>query len=228
MGRHYVLKRLLQMIPILFGITLLTFLIMKIAPGSPLQTMINPKLSMEDIQAAEDALGLNDPIYVQYFKWLGQILQGNLGYSVMSGRSVTDIITERIGPTLLLTLTSYAISLLFGLIFGIYSATHSGSVGDYILTVLAFIGVAVPSFFLALGSVYVFSLKLGWFPTGAMRTIGVELTGWSGFVDVVRHMTLPAIVMALPQTASITRYARSSMLDVIHEDFIRTARAKGL
>ena len=203
MGRHYVLKRLLQMIPILFGITLLTFLIMKIAPGSPLQTMINPKLSMEDIQAAEDALGLNDPIYVQYFKWLGQILQGNLGYSVMSGRSVTDIITERIGPTLLLTLTSYAISLLFGLIFGIYSATHSGSV-------------------------YVFSLKLGWFPTGAMRTIGVELTGWSGFVDVVRHMTLPAIVMALPQTASITRYARSSMLDVIHEDFIRTARAKGL
>ena len=210
-GRHYVLKRLLQMIPILFGITLLTFLIMKIAPGSPLQTMINPKLSMEDIQAAEDALGLNDPIYVQYFKWLGQILQGNLGYSVMSGRSVTDIITERIGPTLLLTLTSYAISLLFGLIFGIYSATHSGSVGDYILTVLAFIGVAVPSFFLALGSVYVFSLKLGWFPT-----------------DVVRHMTLPAIVMALPQTASITRYARSSMLDVIHEDFIRTARAKGL
>ena len=227
-GRHYVLKRLLQMIPILFGITLLTFLIMKIAPGSPLQTMINPKLSMEDIQAAEDALGLNDPIYVQYFKWLGQILQGNLGYSVMSGRSVTDIITERIGPTLLLTLTSYAISLLFGLIFGIYSATHSGSVGDYILTVLAFIGVAVPSFFLALGSVYVFSLKLGWFPTGAMRTIGVELTGWSGFVDVVRHMTLPAIVMALPQTASITRYARSSMLDVIHEDFIRTARAKGL
>ena len=210
MGRHYVLKRLLQMIPILFGITLLTFLIMKIAPGSPLQTMINPKLSMEDIQAAEDALGLNDPIYVQYFKWLGQILQGNLGYSVMSGRSVTDIITERIGPTLLLTLTSYAISLLFGLIFGIYSATHSGSVGDYILTVLAFIGVAVPSFFLALGSVYVFSLKLGWFPTGAMRTIGVELTGWAGFVDVVRHMT------------------RSSMLDVIHEDFIRTARAKGL
>ena len=210
-GRHYVLKRLLQMIPILFGITLLTFLIMKIAPGSPLQTMINPKLSMEDIQAAEDALGLNDPIYVQYFKWLGQILQGNLGYSVMSGRSVTDIITERIGPTLLLTLTSYAISLLFGLIFGIYSATHSGSVGDYILTVLAFIGVAVPSFFPALGSVYVFSLKLGWFPTGAMRT-----------------MTLPAIVMALPQTASITRYARSSMLDVIHEDFIRTARAKGL
>lgn len=159
-GRHYVLKRLLQMIPILFGITLLTFLIMKIAPGSPLQTMINPKLSMEDIQAAEDALGLNDPIYVQYFKWLGQILQGNLGYSVMSGRSVTDIITERIGPTLLLTLTSYAISLLFGLIFGIYSATHSGSVGDYILTVLAFIGVAVPSFFLALGSVYVFSLKV--------------------------------------------------------------------
>ena len=119
-------------------------------------------------------------------------------------------------------------SLLFGLIFGIYSATHSGSVGDYILTVLAFIGVAVPSFFLALGSVYVFSLKLSWFPTGAMRTIGVELTGWSGFVDVVRHMTLPAIVMALPQTASITRYARSSMLDVIHEDFIRTARAKGL
>ena len=118
--------------------------------------------------------------------------------------------------------------LLFGLIFGIYSATHSGSVGDYILTVLAFIGVAVPSFFLALGSVYVFSLKLGWFPTGAMRTIGVELTGWAGFVDVVRHMTLPAIVMALPQTASITRYARSSMLDVIHEDFIRTARAKGL
>lgn len=227
-GRHYVLKRLLQMIPILFGITLLTFLIMKIAPGSPLQTMINPKLSMEDIQAAEDALGLNDPIYVQYFKWLGQILQGNLGYSVMSGRSVTDIITERIGPTLLLTLTSYAISLLFGLIFGIYSATHSGSVGDYILTVLAFIGVAVSSFFLALGSVYVFSLKLGWVPTGAMRTIGVELTGWSGFVDVVRHMTLPAIVMALPQTASITRYARSSMLDVIHEDFIRTARAKGL
>lgn len=227
-GRHYVLRRLLQMIPILFGITLLTFLIMKIAPGSPLQTMINPKLSMEDIKAAEDALGLNDPVIVQYIKWLGQILRGNLGYSVKSGRAVSAIIAERIGPTLLLTLTAYFISLIFGLIFGIFSATHSGSVGDYVLTVLAFIGVAIPSFFLALGAVYIFSLKLGWFPTGAMRTIGANLKGMDAFWDVVRHMVLPALVMALPQTASITRYARSSMLDVIHEDFIRTARAKGL
>ena len=128
----------------------------------------------------------------------------------------------------MLTLTSYFISLIFGLICGVYSATHSGTPGDYVLTVLAFIGVAIPSFFLALGFVYLFSLRLGWFPTGAMKTIGVDLSGWAGFVDVVKHLTLPAIVMALPETARITRYSRSSMLDVIHEDYIRTARAKGL
>lgn len=226
--KHYVLKRLLQMIPILFGITVLTFFIMKIAPGSPLQTMINPRLSMEDIKAAEDALGLNDPILTQYLKWLRQILDGNLGYSVKSGRAVTEMIAERIGPTLLLTLTSYFISLTLGVIFGIFSATHRNSIGDYVLTVMAFIGVAVPGFFLSLGAVYVFSLKLGWFPTGAMKTIGANLTGFAGFMDVLKHLVLPAIVMALPETARITRYARSSMLDVINEDYIRTARAKGL
>lgn len=227
-GRHYILKRLVQMIPILFGITILTFAIMKIAPGSPLQTMINPKMNREDILKAEEALGLRDPVYIQYFKWLGQIITGNLGYSVKTGRSVATMIGERIGPTLMLTLSSYFLSMVFGMICGVYSATHSGTAGDYVLTVLAFIGVAIPSFFLALGSVYVFSLKLGWFPTGAMRTIGVNLTGWAGFVDVLKHMALPAVVMSLPQTAVITRYSRSSMLDVIHEDYIRTARAKGL
>ena len=227
-SRHYVIRRLLQMIPILFGITVLTFFIMKIAPGSPLQTMINPRLSMDDIKAAEDALGLNDPIWMQYFKWLIQIFQGNLGYSVKSGRAVTALIAERIGPTLLLTLTAYFISLIFGVILGVFSATHRNSIGDYILTVLAFIGVAVPGFFLALGAVYVFSLKLGWFPTGAMKTIGADLNGFAGFLDVAKHLVLPATVMALPETARITRYARSSMLDVINEDYIRTARAKGL
>lgn len=226
--KKYIIKRILQMIPILFGITIMTFGIMKIAPGSPLSTMIDPSLSMEDIAQAEEALGLNDSVPVQYIKWLGQLLQGNLGYSVSSYQPVTEMILERLGPTLMLTISAFFLSLIIGLVFGIFSATHRYTRREYALTVLTFIGVSIPSFFLALGSVYIFSLKLGWFPTSLMRTIGVSSTGIAGFFDLLHHMALPTCVLALPNAAMFMRYTRSSMLDVINEDYIRTARAKGL
>jgi peptide/nickel transport system permease protein len=227
MGR-YIFRRILNAIPILFGITLLTFFIMQLAPGSPLQTMIDPRISTEEIARAEENLGLDKPIVIQYFSWLWQLLNGNLGYTVRTGQSVSEMILKRLPATLYLTLTAFFLSFVVGVPLGVYSATRKYTLGDYSLTVFAFVGISIPSFFFGLGLVFIFSLRLGILPTGGMITIGANLTGWAGLVDSLRHLILPAIVLALPNLATVMRFTRSSMIDVLHNDYIRTARAKGV
>jgi peptide/nickel transport system permease protein len=227
MGR-YIFRRILNAIPILFGITLLTFFIMQLAPGSPLQTMIDPRISTEEIARAEENLGLDKPIVIQYFSWLWQLLNGNLGYTVRTGQSVSEMILKRLPATLYLTLTAFFLSFVVGVPLGVYSATRKYTLGDYSLTVFAFVGISIPSFFFGLGLVFIFSLRLGVLPTGGMITIGANLTGWAGLVDSLRHLILPAIVLALPNLATVMRFTRSSMIDVLHNDYIRTARAKGV
>lgn len=227
MGK-YILRRVLNAIPILFGITLLTFLIMQLAPGNPLQTMIDPRVSTEEIARAEENLGMDRPAILQYFSWLGEVLRGNLGYTVRTGRPVSELILARLPATLYLTLTAFLLSFAVGVPLGVFSATHKYTVGDYSLTVFAFIGISIPSFFFGLGLIFLFALRLGILPAAGMLTIGANLTGWAGFVDRVRHLILPATVLALPNLATVMRFTRSSMIDVLHNDYIRTARAKGV
>ncbi|MDG0811438.1 ABC transporter permease [Cohnella rhizosphaerae] len=226
--RNYLIKRLLTSLPLMVGITLLTFFIMQLAPGNPMQTMIDPRISTADLARAQERMGLNDPMIVQYFRWLGQIVQGNLGYTVKTGQSVAHMIGERLPATLLLTVTAFLFSFVVGVPLGVYSATNKYTKRDYGLTVFSFIGISVPSFFFGVALIYLFAVKLNWFPTSGLATINLEGGAWAAFVDKLKHLVLPALVLALPNLAVIMRFTRSSMIEVLTNDYIRTARAKGL
>lgn len=224
----YIVRRLLQAVPILIGITLLTFFIMQLAPGNPMQTMINPKIPLSEMQKVQEELGFNKPVIYQYFNWLKEILQGNLGYTIKTGQPVTQLILERLPATLLLTCTAFLLSFVIGIPLGVYSALHRNKTPDYVLTVVSLVGISIPSFFFGLGLIFLFALKLGWFPTSGMKTIGKDLTGFALYIDYARHIILPASVLALPTVAVVMRFTRSSLLEVFSMDFIRTAHAKGL
>lgn len=206
----------------------MTFAIMQMAPGNPMQTMIDPKISSEEMQRAQENLGLNDPLHVQYFTWIKEVLSGNLGYTIKTGQPVGELILERLPATLLLTGTAFIIAFTIGVPLGVYSATHRYKMPDYVLTVLSFIGISIPSFFFGLGMIFIFALKLGWLPTSGMVTIGANYTGFALFIDYAKHVAMPAIVLALPTIAVVMRFTRSSMLEVLNQDFIRTADSKGL
>lgn len=224
----YVIRRLTQSIPILFGITLLTFFIMQLAPGNPMQTMIDPKISAEEMTRAQENLGFDQPLLVQYWNWLKEILTGNLGYTIKTGQPVGKLILERLPATLLLTGFAFVLAFVIGVPLGVYSATHRYKMPDYLLTIFAFVGISIPSFFFGLGMIFIFALKLGWFPTSGMVTISSGLTGFALFWDQLKHLIMPATVLALPTVATVMRFTRSSLLEVLSQDYIRTADAKGL
>lgn len=226
--RKYIIKRILQSIPILIGITLLTFCIMQLAPGNPMQTMINPRISPEELARAERSLGLDKPIIIQFFNWFKEILKGNLGYTVKTGQPVIGLIFERLPATLLLTATSFLLSFVAGVPLGVFSATHKYSKSDYGLTVFAFIGISIPAFFFGIALIYIFAVNLGWFPTSGLATINLEGSRYIIFIDRLKHLILPAFVLALPNLATVMRFTRSSMIEVLTHDYIRTAKAKGL
>ena len=227
MGK-YIRKRLIQAVPVIFGITILTFFIMQLAPGGPLTGMISPRTSSESLQRAREAMGLNDPIIVQYGKWLVQLIHGNFGFSTYNGQNVLDMILTRLPATLLLTVTAFVFSFVIGIPLGVYSATHKYSKADYGLTVFSFIGISVPSFFFGMGMIYIFALKLKWFPTSGFGSSSFKGTGMALFLHRLRYLVMPAVVMSLSNIATVTRFARSSMLETLSQDYIRTARAKGL
>jgi peptide/nickel transport system permease protein len=220
----YVFRRLLMAIPVLFGVTVIAYFIMTLAPGDAVDMLIDPGMSVQDVALKRQALGLDEPVIVQYVKWLGQLVQGNLGYSFSNRRPVTERIGERIGPTLLLAVSALFFSYLIALPIGVLAAVRQYSVWDYVATIFAFLGVSIPSFFFGLLLIYFFALKLDWFPTGGTHTIGAAFS----ITDRAAHLALPMIVLSLQNMGAITRYTRSSMLDVIHQDYIRSARAKGL
>ncbi|WP_423410458.1 ABC transporter permease [Heyndrickxia sp. MSNUG] len=226
--KKYLFKRLFQSIPILLGITIMTFSIMQLAPGNPMQTMINPKITSEEMEKAQENLGMNDPIYIQYFNWMKEVVQGNLGYTIKTGQPVGKVIIERLPATLLLTGTAFIMAFVIGVPLGVYSATHRYRLPDYILTVISFVGISIPSFFFGLGMIFIFALQLGWLPTSGMVTIGADYQGFALFMDHLKHVIMPASVLALPTVAVVMRFTRSSLLEVLNQDFIRTADAKGL
>ena len=222
MGK-YIIKRILIAIPVLIGITVIDYVIMCLA-GSPLEMLQGPRVSQATLEAKEIALGLDKPVFVQYFIWLSQLLQGNMGYSMKSYEPVSSMIASRLGPTLLLMGASLLVSLMIAIPAGIYSAIHQYSKGDYAVVTFSFLGSSIPGFFFALLLIYVFTVKLGWLPSSGMTTLGTE----GGFWDVAKHMVMPVLVLAFSLAGSNIRYIRSSMLEILEKDYLRTARAKGI
>ncbi|MCD7734110.1 MAG: ABC transporter permease [Clostridiales bacterium] len=219
----YILKRIAIAIPVLIGITVIDYGLMCLA-GSPLDMLVGPRVSEGALEARAVAWGLDQPFYVQYFVWLQQVLTGNLGYSTTSYQAVSDMIASHLGPTLLLMATSLALSLIISLPLGIWSATHPYTKRDYALVPLSFVGTGIPSFFLALVLIWLFTIQLGWLPSSGMTTLG---TG-GGVLDVLRHMVMPVTVLTVYYTGVNLRYFRSSMLEIGQQDYLRTARAKGI
>ncbi len=212
-----------MMIPILFGISVLSFAIMYAAPGKPAILNLDPEISPEVREAQIERLGLNDPIPVQYVRWLGNVAQGDFGTSYTRKMPVTDMILDRLPNTILLMASSLFLAAIVAIPFGVISATRQYSMTDYGVTVGSFLGLATPNFWLGIMLIMLFSVQLGWTPVGGISTIGADFS----LIDRLKHLILPAFVLATADMAGLTRYTRSSMLEVINQDYIRTARAKG-
>ena len=221
---RYIIRRIIIAIPVLLGVTIVAFGIMHLAPGNAVDMLVDPGSTPESIALQKKAFGLDQPVPVQYVKWLASALHGNLGYSFGDRRPVTVRISERVGATLTLALFALALAYVVGIPAGVIAAVRQYSVFDYGSTLFAYTGVSVPSFFLGLVLIYFFSLRLDIFPTGGMQTIGVPFS----IRDRLMHIILPAVVLGMFQAANIMRYTRSSMLEAMHQDYVRTARGKGL
>jgi peptide/nickel transport system permease protein len=217
------------MIPVFIGIVVLVFVIVHNAPGGPYATLMDPRMTPEIKAELNAKLGLDKPIYVQFYNWGLEAVKGNLGYSTIYQQRVTDVIKVYIGPTFLLTFIALLFSLLVGIPTGIISATRQYSKTDHVLTIFSLIGISMPSFFFGLLLLQVFTITLGWTPFSGMRTIGAyHPNKLVLYLDIARHMFLPVLVLGLGSTASFMRYTRSAMLEVVRQDYIRNARAKGL
>ena len=214
----YIIKRLLIALPTLIGITIIDYAIMCFA-GSPLEMMQGARISQAAVAAKEAALGLDKPFYIQYIMWLGQLLQGNMGFSIKSYEAVSSMIGSHLGPTLLLMGVSLIVSLIMSVPAGIYSAIHQYSKGDYAVVTASFFGSSIPGFFLSLLLVYIFNVTLGILPSGGMVTLGTS----GGAGDVAAHM-----VMSVSMAGTNIRYIRSAVLEILQQDYLRTARAKGI
>jgi peptide/nickel transport system permease protein len=228
---RYIAKRLIGLIPVFFGITLISFFVIHLAPGKPtdIQTSLNPKVSFEARARLEKLYGLDKPLYAQYFDWLRRFTKLDFGRSYLDDRPVSQKIAERIPITLLLNVSSIILILAIGIPLGVLSAVRRGSLVDKATTVFAFIGFSVPEFWLALLLMNLFAIQLGWLPISGIKSLDFEYYTLAGkILDIARHIALPVSIAAFGGLAGISRYMRTSMIRVIHQDYIRTARAKGL
>ncbi len=224
---QYVLKKLLLMIPMVLVITFLIYWGLDLTPGDPISYMFSPdqlaNIDPQKLAEMRELYGLNDPFFLRYLKWLWQLLQGNFGYSITNGVAIKDLLAQLFPATLELSLAALFISTILGSVLGILSALKKGSLGDNLLTVAGMIGVSIPQFFFGMVCIVVFALNLGWLPIG-----GRTAPGMTGAFAHLKFLILPASVLGISLTAGVIRYARSSMLDTMNKDYIKTARAKGL
>jgi peptide/nickel transport system permease protein len=218
----YILRRLLGAIPLLLGISVVIFALIHLPPGGPADIYAgSPNVSADDLARMNENLGLNDPLPVQYAKWLGNMIRGDWGNSYKDGRPVTSAIFERLPATLELMVTSLVISLALAVPIGLYTATRATKLPRYIVNVLTMLGISVPTFWTGLMVILFFAGRLGWIPTGGRGRTG-------DWLDQLHHLIAPALVLALVSMAGFARYIHSSMIEVMQEDYIRTATAKGL
>ncbi|QOR34058.1 ABC transporter permease [Clostridium sp. 'deep sea'] len=228
--RTYILKRILLTIPVLIGISVIIFSLVHLAPGDPYSHMISPQIikTSEDYENMLRAVGYYDPLPVKYFKWTKELAVGNLGYSIHSHEPVSNLIKRRLRNTLLLSIPALILSTIIAIPLGVISATKQYSIFDYLATLLAFIGISIPAFFFALLLVKYVAFDLGIFQLSGMSTIKSGYTGIRLLMDRLSYMVLPITVLTFIQIAGRMRYTRSAMLEVVRQDYIRTARAKGL
>ncbi len=223
---RYIQRRIAIALPILLAITVLIFLLLQLTPGDPLDSYVPPDqpLPAEQREALRHQLGLDRPLAIRYLFWLRETFQGNLGYRAKTFEPVTQAIAHRIGPTLLLMGTAMVIGITAGVSLGVLAAVKQYSLLDTALTILAFLGVSLPVYLAGLIGLYLFSLRIGWFPSGGFQTPGEPFS----LADRLHHLVLPASIIAINYVASTMRYTRSAMLEVLGQDYVRTARAKGL
>lgn len=225
MGK-YLLRRILMNVPLLIGVTFVVFVILHLAPGDPISMLISPDagLGPDQLDALKHQMGLDKPLPLQYLAWLNQCLHGNLGYRTSNFDPVSQAIGERIGPTLLLMGTAFITGAIGGVALGILAALRQYSWLDWVTTVFAYAGISLPGFFVGLGALYLFALRLQWLPAGGMVNQGEPLT----LGDLLRHLLLPTLILGFSHLATIMRYTRSAMLEVLRADYLVTATAKGL
>lgn len=225
----HVLKRLVSIIPLLIGVSIISFFVMHLAPGDPTALFVDPSVSPQELARIRSNWGLDHPVHVQYFFWLKNVLRGDLGTAYIINRPVTELIAERIPATLLLMATSLFFILLVSIPLGVLSAYKKGRGLDNIISVLSFLGMSVPSFWLALMLMLLFSVKLGFLPSSGMSDPILADTSLPGkLADIVRHMVLPVLTMVIIGFAGLTRYIRSGTIEVLGQNYIKAARAKGL
>lgn len=223
------LRQFLARLPLLIGITFVSFVLMQWAPGDPSTMLMDPQIRPEDMASIKANLGLDKPIIVQYFIWLKELLTGNLGYSYSTGQPVLSMILERLPATLILSVASLVLIVLITFPLGLISGYRKGSWFDHVVTVLSFLGLSIPSFWLGLVFILFFALDLGWFPTsGYMNPQLVGAPLWERLGSILHHLFLPLLTILVGGIAGLTRYHRFGIIKILDEDYIRAARARGL
>ena len=228
----YLVRRAVGLVPLLIGITLISFVVIHLTPGTPTEMMteLNPKVSLEARQRLNEIYGLNKPLHVQYASWLRRFATFDFGRSMVGDeRPVLHKIAERIPVTLTINILSLLLILLIAIPIGVVAAARPHGLFDQATTILVFIGFSVPEFWLALILMSLFAIQLGWLPISGLKSLDFEYYTFAGkILDVVKHLILPVSIAAFGSLAGISRYMRASMIGIIHQDYIRTARAKGL
>jgi len=220
----YILKRLISAIPVLFGISIIVFIIMAMIPGDPATAILGSYATPENVEKLNRDLGLDKPMVQRYFIWLGNMLQGDFGRSFSLNRAVLDEVLDRFGATLILAGTAFVLCSILGIAAGVVSAARQYGLADKAITFAVLLGISIPSFFLGMMMILIFAVKLRWFPVSGMWPI----YGSRDLPALISHLTLPAFALAVVATGVIARLSRSAMLEVLRQDFIRTARAKGV
>jgi peptide/nickel transport system permease protein len=221
---RYLIKRLILVVPVLLGVSVIVFLVMVLIPGDPATAILGAYATPENLAHLREELGLDKPLIQQYLIWLGNILHGDFGRSFSLDRPVLDVVLDRLGPTLILAGSALALCTLLGLFAGVITAVKQYGWQDKLFTLLVLVGISMPAFWLGLIMLLVFAVNLQWFPASGMYAI----YGGGGIGDMLYHLVLPATTLGLVATGVVARVTRSAMLEVLRQDYIRTARAKGM
>jgi peptide/nickel transport system permease protein len=218
----YIVQRILAAIPVMGFVALFVFLLLRLTPGDPAAIIAGDTATPQQLEAIRDSLGLNDPLFVQFFSWIGQLLQGDFGTSILSGQPVIDLISDRMEPTISLALTTIILSVVIAVPLGVIAAWKQGTLIDRFVMLLSVLGFSVPVFVIGYLMISAFSMSLGWFPVQGFRPIG------EGIGPFFHRIALPTFTLTLLYIALIARTTRTSMLEILGDDYVRTARAKGL
>ncbi len=239
---RYIAQRLLMLIPVLVGISIITFVMIRLIPGDPARIMAGERATEEQVQRVREMWGLDKPLHEQYIIYMRNLLHGNLGRSLKRNEAVTQELRWALPTTIELALAAMFVAVLFGIPAGIIAAYKQNSWWDLVVMVGSMVGISMPVFWLGLLLIYVFALKLGWMPPSGRLSVDVQITpitgmytvdalltgNWRGFLDALQHLVMPAVAVGTIPMAVIARMTRSSLLEVLRQDYIRTARAKGL